>query len=201
MKITAIKAQVKRQGRYSVFVDGEYRFSLSDTALLQQKLVVGQELSAEDVHRLQDISNEDKAYNQVLRYVSLRPRSVGELRTYFARKKYPLELQEQIISKLTEYGYVDDRAFARSWVASRRLLKHTSRRRLELELRQKFVADDIISEILSEDDTSDEVALKELVDRKRKQTKYQDQVKLMQYLARQGFQYDDIKRVLAEDSE
>lgn len=201
MKITAIKAQVKRQGRYSVFVDGEYCFSLSGTALLQQKVVVGQELSAEDVHHLQDISNEDKAYNQVLRYVSLRPRSVGELRTYFARKKYPLELQEQIISKLTEYGYVDDRAFARSWVASRRLLKHTSRRRLELELRQKFVADDIISEILSEDDTSDEVALKELVDRKRKQTKYQDQVKLMQYLARQGFQYDDIKRVLAEDSE
>lgn len=201
MKITAIKAQVKRQGRYSVFVDGEYRFSLSDTALLQQKLVVGQELSAEDVHRLQDISNEDKAYSQVLRYVSLRPRSVGELRTYFARKKYPPELQEQIISKLTEYGYVDDRAFAQSWVASRRLLKHTSRRRLELELRQKFVADDIISEVLSEEDTSDEVALKELVARKRKQTKYQDHVKLMQYLARQGFQYDDIKRVLAEDTE
>ena len=44
MKITDIKAQVRRAGRYSIFVDGKYAFSLSDTALLEQKLKLGQEL-------------------------------------------------------------------------------------------------------------------------------------------------------------
>jgi SOS response regulatory protein OraA/RecX len=35
-----------------------------------------------------------------------------------------------------------------------------------------------------------------VIERKRRQTKYQDDTKLMQYLARQGFGYDDIKSAL-----
>ena len=38
--------------------------------------------------------------------------------------------------------------------------------------------------------------LKELIERKRKQTKYKDDLKLMQYLTRQGFSYDHIKTAL-----
>lgn len=201
MKITAIKAQVKRAGRYSIFVDEKYSFSLSESALLDHKLTIGQEVTEEELEEYKRLSAEDKLYNQVLGYLAIRPRSTYEVETYLKRKQASPELQKEILNMLSEKRLLDDRSFAASWVESRRMLKSTSRRRLQLELRQKRVPDQIIREVLTEDETSDEDALRELVLRKRRQTKYQDNLKLMQYLARQGFSYDTIKSVLAETDE
>jgi SOS response regulatory protein OraA/RecX len=81
------------------------------------------------------------------------------------------------------------------------LLKSVSRRHLLQELRAKHIADDIAQQVLAEDETDELQTLRELVNRKRQQTRYQDELKLMQYLARQGFQYDDIKSVLHEEKD
>jgi regulatory protein len=199
MKITAIKSQVKRRGRYSIFVDDKYAFSLSENALLDQKIIIGQEITREELTGFKDASKFDKAYNLTLAYVARRPRSEWELRDYFRRKEIDEESGEQIMNRLKDFGYVDDLAFARSWVESRRLLKPVSKRRLVLELRQKHVADDIARQVLEEDETSDKDTLRQLVARKRKQSRYQDDQKLMQYLVRQGYSYDDVKSALKSE--
>lgn len=200
MKITAIKQQVKRQGRYSIFVDDKYAFSLSESALLDQKIIIGLEITSEQLSAFKDASKFDKAYNLVLGYVARRPRSEWELHDYFRRKEIDEMAGEQILGRLKNYGYVDDAAFARSWVENRRLLKPISRRKLTLELRQKHVADDIIRAVLEEDETTDRDTLWQMIERKRKLSRYQDDQKLMQYLVRQGYSYDDVKSALrAED--
>ena len=196
MRVTAIKAQVKREGRYSIFVDGKYSFSLSADALLDAHLINGQELNEADVQTYKKLSSDDKAYGLALEYVARRMRSEGELRDYFRRKKYEPELADQILAKLARGGYVDDAEFARRWVENRRLLKATSARRLQLELQQKKVSSDIIQATLAEDETDERQVLRELVFKKRKQSRYQDDQKLIAYLARQGFSYDDIKTAL-----
>lgn len=201
MQVTNIKAQVKREGRYSVFIDGKYSFSLSADALLDAKLTVGQELSDADIRRYKQLSAEDKAYNLALAYVARRMRSRGELLDYFRRKQYAPELADNLMQRLERAGFVDDTDFARRWVENRRLLKATSTKRLRLELRQKKVADDIIQAVLAEDDTDERQLLRELVAKKRKQSRYQDAQKLIAYLARQGFNYDDIKAVMTDEHE
>lgn len=200
MKITAIKQQVKRQNRYSIFVDEKYAFSLSENALLDQKIRIGLEVTPAELQALKDASKIDKAYSLTLAFVARRSRSEWELRDYFRRKDIDEDAGELIIGRLKNFGYVNDLSFARSWVDNRRLLKPISRRRLTMELRQKRVADDVVRQVLEEDETSDRDTLKDLVDRKRKQTRYQDDMKLMQYLVRQGYSYDDVKSALkAED--
>ena len=199
MKITAIKQQVKQQGRYSIFVEGKYSFSLSDSALLESKIASGQDLTAQQVAEYKKLSGDDKLYNQALRYVAMRPRSVWEMEMYLQRKKADPLLSQQILNKLSNIDLLNDRKFAESWLASRRLLKPTSRRRLSQELRQKHVGDEIIEQVLSEDETDELVTLRDLVERKRRQSKYQDDLKLMQFLARQGYGYGDIKTVLGAD--
>jgi NUDIX domain. len=52
MKITAITQQVKRTDRYSIFVDGKYAFSLSESGLLASGLAVGQELTPAELKKL-----------------------------------------------------------------------------------------------------------------------------------------------------
>ena len=200
MNITAIKAQVKREGRYSIFVDGEYSFSLSAEMLLDAGLTTGQGLTEADVKKFQKLSADDKAYGLTLAYVARRMRSRGELVDYLRRKKYAPELVTQLLNRLERAGFVDDVEFARRWVENRRLLKATSTKRLRLELHQKKVSDDIIRQVLDEDKTDERHVLCELINKKRKQTRYQDEQKLIAYLARQGFNYGDIRSALSDEN-
>lgn len=199
MTITAIKQQVKRADRYSVFVDGKYAFSLSETALLDMRLASGMEFDAERLAELKKASGDDKAYGNALRYVAMRPRSIWELQTYLRRKEVEEPVAQGIIERLEGVGLLDDVAFARAWVANRRLLKATSVRKLQLELKQKRISEQIISQVLAEDETDERDALRQLVAKKR--TKYKDDIKLMQYLARQGFRYDDITSVIRDENQ
>jgi regulatory protein len=194
MKITAIKQQIKRADRYSVCVDGKYAASFSEGERLRLGLRVGQELTASDLKNLKDDSARDKAYLRAIDLISRRPRSEWEIRDYLGRKGYGPAIMDKTLSRLTLSKLVNDLEFARWWVESRRLLRSASKRRL----RQKRVADDVIDQALAEDETDERALLRELAQRKRKQSSYKDDLKLMRLLSRRGFDYDDIKSVLQE---
>ncbi len=106
---------------------------------------------------------------------------------------------DAVLDKLSTRGYVNDEDFAWRWVENRRLLKPISKRKLSMELKQKRVADDIISQVLAGDETDELHVLKELVAKKRTQSRYQDETKLIRYLAGQGFGYRDIKLAIDEE--
>lgn len=196
MKITAIKQQVKRPDRFSIYVDSKYSFSLGEGEFVSSGLHSGMEITAADIEKFKDTSKFGKLYERTLNLLSYRPRSEWELRDYLKRKKQEPEIIDNILNKLSKSGYVDDKSFAERWVENRRLLKPISRRKLRVELKQKHVPNDIIDEVLSAEEADELTILRELVG--RKQARYPDKLKFMQYLARQGFNYDDIKTVLHE---
>ncbi len=202
MKITNIKQQVKRQARYSIYVDDKYSFSLSEQELAKSSIRIGREYTEQELEQLLQTAVLDKANMRALDYLSRRPRSEWELRDYLKRKEYDSPIIDTILNKLSRYGYIDDLKFAESWISSRRTLKPTSLRRLRQELMQKRVSKETVEQALQRDEGDEKVALKELVDKKRQQTRYQDEQKLIAYLLRQGFNYGDVKTVLsgAEES-
>lgn len=193
MKITDIKQQVKNQERYSIYVDGKFSFGLSELALMNSGLRVNRELTGQELDELKDTARSDKAYNQCLGLIARRPRSEWEICEYLKRKEYDPELIDQIVARLYGSKWLDDLEFARRWVENRRLLKATSKRRLNQELKLKRVSDGVIKQVLEEDDTDEAEVLKQLVARKRQQTRYQDKQKLMAYLMRQGYDYGQVK--------
>jgi regulatory protein len=199
MKVSAIQQQIKREDRYSVFIDGEYAFSLSADAVLETGITKGLELSQVELTAYKKLSQDDKAYALTIAYVARRMRSRGELCDYFRRKGYDEDVQRTVLLKLERQGLVDDYEFARRWVENRRLLKSSSTAKLRMELRQKHVTDEIVGAVLAEDSTDERQMVRELVVKKRRQTRYQDDQKLLAYLARQGFSYDDIKAAMSAD--
>ena len=201
MKITAIKSQFKRQARYSIFVEGKYSFSLSDMALLESKLTVGLDLTQAQIGELQQTSVDDKLYNLTLGYLAIRPRSEWEIESYLRRKGASPTLLSATLSKLSNVDLINDSKFAEAFVRDRRLLRSTSRRKLILELRKKHVTDSVIQEVVGNEASDEATALTGTIAKKRKQSRYQDDLKLMQYLARQGFNYGDIKNALNNKEE
>jgi regulatory protein len=199
MKITSIKAQIKNAGRVSVYVDGQYSFSLNHSQLLEQGLRSGLEIDELRLRELKDASEFGKAYDRSLNYVTIRPRSQREFMDYTKRKKWATCDAQQILNKLVERGYVNDERFASAWVESRKLNKAVSEKRLKLELKQKGITDKIIDQVLGSAGFSEQESLKLLITKKRRLTRYQDDKKLVQYLAGQGFKYEDIKRMLSQE--
>lgn len=196
MKITAITAQIKRPGRYSIYVDGQFAFGLGEAQLLASRVVPGQEITEVELAELKGESEFGKVFDRILNLLSYRPRSEYELRSYLKRKQQSPALIEKILNKLSKLGYVDDEAFAKRWVEHRRSIRATSSLKLRAELKQKGIASDLIDAALSEQGEADESALKALIE--KKSARYPDKQKLMQYLARQGFRYDEIKQALSD---
>jgi regulatory protein len=199
VKVTDIKQQVKRTSRYSIYFDGKYLFSLSEGELLSSGIRIGKQYTQEELAELRQTAVLDKAYMRALDYVALRMRSRWELTDYLRRKDYDSPTIETILNKLSEYGYVDDKKFAEAWVSNRQLLKPTSLRRLQQELQQKRIDREVISEVLAQQDIDELAMLRQLIERKKQQTRYQDEQKLIAYLLRQGYRYDDVKQALSED--
>ncbi len=206
MKVTDIKQQVKRAGRYSVYIDGAYVFSLGEAELLRSGLRIGREYTAAELEELKRVAVADKAYMRALDYLARRPRSRWEVEDYLRRKQYDSPTIDAILNTLSIKGYVDDAAFAEAWVRSRRQLKPTSLRRLRQELLQKRVDEEVITQVLAQDNANqnegagETETIRQLAAKKRSQPRYQDDQKLIAYLLRQGFRYDDIKTALQDQS-
>ena len=212
MKITGLSSQQKDPNRINVLVDGKFRFSLDISQVADLGIRVGKEFSEEDLDEFEVESQFGKLYGRALEYCIMRPHSAREVRDYLYRKTrttrvrnrrtgevkerpgVSAELTERVFDRLMDKGYIDDSKFTRWWVENRNIRKGTSRRKLQAELAAKGVSAAIIDEALSLTARSDEEELAKIVSKKR--TKYPDDQKLMQYLARQGFSYDDIKSAL-----
>ena len=215
MKITDISLQARDKNRVNVSVDGKYRFSLDVYQVGDLGLKIGKEYTDKELTELETESQYGKMYARTLEYCLMRPHSAKEVRDYLYRKTRTVkmrskktgelydkpgvsqEVTSRVFDRLVEKGYIDDEKFTRYWVENRSLTKGASKRKLTAELRSKGVEQTIIEKFLAESARRDDDEIMKIIAKKR--NRYPDDQKLMQYLARQGFSYDDIKAALAED--
>lgn len=210
MKITDISLQIRNPDRVNISVDGSYRFSLDVFQVGELGIKVGREYTEEELAALETESQFGKLYSRALEYCLRRPHSIKEVRDYLRRKTfdrrgkdgkvmkgYDSSLADRVLEKLQRKRYVDDEQFARWWVENRNMTKGSSLRKLSAELRAKGVDASIIAQALEGTERSDDVELEKMIAKKR--TKYPDDQKLIQYLARHGFSYDDIMTALRRD--
>ena len=209
MKISALTAQQRDTNRINIMVDGKYRFSLDVSQVIDLSIRVGKEYTNEELAALEAESQFGKVYARTLEYCLMRPHSSKEVRDYLYRKTrnmhtktggvkkgVPSEVTVRVYDRLVARGYIDDEKFARYWIENRNLKKGMSRRKLEAELRVKGVDGTLIEDLLVESSRSETEELLKVIAKRR--SHYPDPQKLMRYLARQGFSYDDIKQALSD---
>lgn len=194
--ITALVVQKRNKDRVNVYIDGEYAFGLAMIEAI--KLRKGQTLDAEQIARLKSLDDVETAHERALNFLSYRPRSAAEVRRNLRKKEVPDSVIEQVIERLERTGLVDDAAFARFWVENREMSKPRSERGLRFELRQKGVADDVITTALSEIN-EDDSAYRAALERAHRIPHTDKQVfakRLGSFLARRGFTYNVVRETV-----
>jgi regulatory protein len=212
MKITAISAQVRDKNRVNISVDGKYRFSLDIYQLVDLGIKVGEEFEESKLSAFEQESQFGKLYSRTLEYCLMRPHSAKEVRDYLYKKTRSIKvgsgevkpgvstyITKRVFDRLVEKGYIDDEKFARFWVENRCVKKGISFKKLKSELVSKGISPSIISKILDETDRDDKSELQKIIIKKR--SYYNDDKKLLSYLARLGFDYEDIKNAMSVDDD
>ncbi len=208
MRVTRIAKQEHRD-RYNVFVDGKFFVALSAGLLAESGVREDDELTAGQLDPFIERDAAGKVLNKALRFLSQRPHSEHELRTKLSRRprrKKDVDaanpaLIDDALERLRELGYLDDAAFAKQWVEERGAARGP--RLLTAELRRKGVAGEIIAAAVPKD-AADQVAaaralaVKRLARLSGGELSAAARQRLTRYLAGRGYDYDVIRRALAE---
>lgn len=188
---------------YVVFVDGEPAFEADMEMILSLGLKVGVRLDEDAMSGARDKAEERQARTYALRLLTIRPRTQSEIRLRLGDRSFSSPCIDRTIDWLRSLGYLDDRAFARNWIESRARGKPAGRRLIAYELQQKGVDRNLVSEILEEIDSEDELKSARLAATSRlRRMGDADKVtvrrRLEAHLYRRGFGTQTIVKVVSE---
>ncbi len=195
-RITALTLQKRNHQRVNVFLDGEFAFGLS--RIMAAWLHIDQLISDEKIAELKAGDDREVAYQQALKFLSYRQRSIAEVSRNLKEHRYAEEIVSEVLTRLQNNGLLDDRRFAESWVENRSEFRPRSKRALAVELRQHGIADEDIDPI-TQDIDDEELAYQAGLKHSRKMENLEwmeFRQKLSSFLARRGFSYDVIKSVV-----
>lgn len=142
-----------------------------------------------------------KDFNKGLAYCFLllkyRQRSKHEIDTRLTQKGFSFKIKQEVLAYLEKNKYIDDYAFSRLFTAVCQE-KGWGERKIIFTLRKLGINEDLIKEAL-QDRTIFRNKIKELAERMiNKEGGPGSYQKILRFLARRGFSYNDIHQVLDE---
>ena len=192
--ITDIVPQVNSPSRFSVFIDGEFSFGISDFDLYNLRLSKGDEITEEKMAEIESIIDIDKCKNYAIDLVSKKMYTEKEIRIKMKHKEFSQTAIDSVVDILKEYGYINDEAYAT--VYCEHYMQKYGVKKLEFELKNKGVDSDIIENALlgvKNDDTLEEMIRKKVG---TKELDFKEYSKTVRYFLSKGFEYDVIQEIL-----
>lgn len=202
-QITQIKPQ-KRQGRFNIFIDGEFAFALSAEIILKEGFKVGQETSLEKISKLIKENELQTNLDKVFKFLSFRPRSKKEILVFLKKKQLGEETEGMILKKLEDLELINDLDFAEWWIEQRRTFRPKGYHFLKLELKQKGINEKVINQVLTSINKESEITLaKKVLDKKKRQLhglpREEFKKKAFDFLLRRGFSYEITKEAIEKE--
>jgi len=210
MKITSVEPQKKNPHRFNIFLDGLFAFGADEDLVVNRRLVLGKEISSEDLEKILFEVEVGKLMERMYRLFNVRQRSEKEVKDYLKNLAFKRKIKDQeeisevtiqsLIDQLKRKGLIDDEQFARAWVEARS--KKYGPNRIKQELFQKGINREIIEKVISDkrDEISGNEIAEKLLEKKmriwKKLPALQFRKKDTEYLMRRGFEYETIKIVV-----
>ncbi|HVX92701.1 MAG TPA: RecX family transcriptional regulator [Candidatus Dojkabacteria bacterium] len=209
MLITNLEVQKKNTSRFSLFVDNNFVIGISAATIAQYNLYKGKTIEEDLLKEINHFELLNRFFDRTLGYISGMMKSEFSIRTYLKNLAYKKkgdwfsedyfeqveDIIEKVIEKLKKYNYINDKQYAQEFIQARLKYKPRSHMQLEQELYSKGISKDIISDLLKDYSNSDTIYL--VYKKKFGDTKIdKDDRKKIDFLARKGFNWDDISNLM-----
>lgn len=202
--MTITRFSQTKKGRFAIFCDGEFLFSVhKDIFLSHKELAVGKEIAVEE---LESIRLEDEEYSckeKALTLLEYTSHSAGRLADKL-RRFYPPETVEKVIPRLVELGLLNDLDYGRRLAADLLNLRGYSLRRVRQTLYERRLDRETVDQVMAELEDIDQVGPVVSLVRKKYLQKLalpQGRQKVAAALQRRGYGYDEIREALSQVQE
>ncbi len=198
MKITEIKKS-KQNMKYHLYVDDVFFGVFLDEILAKYELKTGQEIESEELYAIKEENDEKLSFLTATTYLEKYNVSTKGLKDYLYRKGFKKSAIESAVSKLKDYGYLDDRTFAKNYFEA--LSSTKGKRVIANKLKEKGISQEIIDELLENVDNEDEEerarVLAEKFAKNRENT-LKNKQKCFAHLIYKGYDYSVAQKIVNE---
>lgn len=198
MRITQI-TPTDETGKRQIYIDGELFAALGADIVMSLDLHTGDEITEaqadELILRVESLRALQKAYT----FLSYNAHSRKALSDKLQRAGFSQGAVELALERLEQLGLIDDGALAARLIAVMQNSKHWGRRRAVEELCKRGIPRDMAQEYSADHDNYNGLIWQlEHKYRKRDLTDPKERQKVTAGLVRLGFEFDEIRRALAE---
>jgi len=197
--ITKVEIQKNNDQKVNVYVDGEYYNKLHLDTCVKYGIKAGKKVDLDDLHSIILESEKLLALNLCAKYVTGALKTRKQVRDYLKKKEFEDEIILHVLDKLTDYKYIDDKAYVSAYVASYK--SKFGKNKLIQNLRTKGVSQDVIDEyfdnLIDCDEDNDicyNIATKKA--RNMDLSDIKNVQKLNRFLVGRGFDFDEISNVI-----
>lgn len=202
MLVTAIEDQKRDPAKSNVYLDGQFAFSLLKQDVLYFRIKVGEELSEDTFQYIQDSLLYIRAQEIALHFIGYKMRTEAEVCRKLEEKEIQPEIQDRVMEFLKKYDYVNDVLYVQKYVQERERLAPRGKNLLQLELRQKGVAEKTIAAVLAEMELDEADAAVRLLAKKLRHAALpldqKQKQKLLAFLMRKGFDFETAKEAISQ---
>lgn len=195
MKITDI-SKTKR-GRYALFIDDEFLFSIHIDSLVQHNIKVDNEISMEKLQEIKEESDFKLAKEKALTLLSYREYTSNQLIKKLSLK-VDTEVAQKTADRMCELGLINDESYAIRCANTLATCKGYSKKRIKQELFHRGLSKEIIEEIDQTIEIDECASIAKIANKKYAKYLNDDKgiQKTINALARLGYAYDDIRYVI-----
>lgn len=134
--------------KYRIYFDNS-SLLLYEDVILKYNLLYKKDIDADLLLEIDKDNLKASIYDVALKYISLRMRSIKEMREYLIRKKFDIKDIEDTINKLINNGLLNDKSFAQSYVNDKIHLTNNGIDKIRNDLEKLGVEEEFINNALS----------------------------------------------------
>lgn len=215
MKVTLLEYQKKDPSRVSLYIDGAFFCGISLNTLAKYGLYDGKDVEQKVLDDLFFSELEGRFFERAASLLDHGQKTEKQLRMYlkdlvFKKKGKWFEtldndtaalIVEKVVTKLKEYGYINDEKYAQEFVSSRMKSRPRGKDILIMELVSKGIDRQIAQEVVTTQVVDEYGLLDAVYKKKYKEEKltFSDRKKI-DFLKRKGFDWDLIEKYINNES-
>lgn len=134
--------------KYKIYFDNEI-LTIYEDIILKYNLLYKKDIDNDLLCKINEDNFKASIYDISIKYISIRMRSIKELKEYLIRKKFEIKDIDDVINRLIYENILNDSNFAKCYVNDKLLLTNNGPDKIRCELIKLGISDDIISNVIS----------------------------------------------------
>lgn len=167
-----VKYELTKKNKYNVFLSSGEVITLDERVITKNELLLKKEIDKELYDKVICESRVYELVDIAIKYISIRLRSIKEIRDYLKKKEENEEIINASVDKLIDLGYLDDDRFTKAFIKDKLNFTNMGDYKIKMELQRLGVSYEIIdTNILLIDDMLIDEKIKKIIEKDIKTNK------------------------------